>query len=86
MEGQALVGLPEIKNKPTWKRLARMVCGLSDSDKKQVTVLGKRDTNQKEDDEGKEHAKQRQKKEKTEVQQSQNTTVIGVSNHPRRSQ
>ena len=33
-----------------------MVCGLSDSDQKQVIVLGKRDTNQKEDDEGKEHA------------------------------
>ena len=65
VEGQALVGLPEIKNKPTWKRLARMVCGLSDSDQKQVIVLGKRDTNQKEDDEGKEHAEERQKKEKT---------------------
>ena len=34
VEGQALVGLPEIKNKPTWKRLARMVCALSDSDQK----------------------------------------------------
>ena len=86
VEGQALVGLPEIKNKPTWKRLARMVCGLSDSDQKQVTVLGKRDIDQKEEDEGKEHAEQRQKKEKIEVQQSQNTTAAGVSNCPLRSQ
>lgn len=86
VEGQALVRLPKIKNKPTWKRLARIVCVMSDSDQKQVTVLGKRDTDQKEDDKGKDHAKQRQKKEKIEVQQSQNTTATGVSNRPYRSQ
>lgn len=86
VEGQALVRLPKIKNKPTWKRLARIVCVMSDSDQKQVTVLGKRDTDQKEDDKGKDHAKQRQKKEKIEVQQSQNTTATGVSNCPYRSQ
>lgn len=86
VEGQALVRLPKIKNKPTWKRLARIVCVMSDSDQKQVTVLGKRDTDQKEDDKGKDHAKQRQKKEKIEVQQSQNTIATGVSNRPYRSQ
>lgn len=86
VEGQALVRLPKIKNKPTWKRLARIVCVMSDSDQKQVTVLGKRDTDQKADDKGKDHAKQRQKKEKIEVQQSQNTTATGVSNRPYRSQ
>lgn len=86
VEGQALVRLPKIKNKPTWKGLARIVCVMSDSDQKQVTVLGKRDTDQKEDDKGKDHAKQRQKKEKIEVQQSQNTTATGVSNCPYRSQ
>lgn len=86
VEGQALVRLPKSKNKPTWKRLARIVCVMSDSDQKQVTVLGKRDTDQKEDDKGKDHAKQRQKKEKIEVQQSQNTIATGVSNRPYRSQ
>ncbi|KAL0006476.1 hypothetical protein SO802_014037 [Lithocarpus litseifolius] len=64
-----------VKARPTWKRLARMVDGLDASHKGSFPILGKRDTLQKEVDEGWNSDETVQKREKLDKQTTHTTKM-----------
>ena len=68
------------KPRPTWKRLARMLCGSDVSKQHDVIVLGREMCRKMKI---KQVWIQRQLKKREKVEErSQKTTVVGVMNHP----
>jgi len=71
------------RTRPTWKRLACMVCGPDDSLNLTLPRLGKRSMEQQEDTAEVEFEEQVQKRSKLAEECSQNSTSARVSIHPR---
>lgn len=71
-------------NRPTWKRLTRMLCGPDVSKQSVESILGKRDVQEKEKKIDMDSEKQMRKHKKTE-ENSQKTTAIEVMDHPCRA-
>jgi len=77
-------GLP-LKTRPTWKRLARMVCGPDEATREESPALGKRGVQQKEVYVDLVTDEQSKKREKIEGV-PQTTKTAGGPNHPCRAQ